>query len=89
MPFDVRAWKAAQGCCDCGNRDPDALDCDHDGDDKVANIADLSGAKLLVELRKVVVRCVPCHRRITALRSAMVEYERTELDEYCATLGGV
>lgn len=89
MDLAVRAWKSAQGCCDCGERDPDALDCDHDGDDKVDNIANLTGAKLLIELRKVVVRCVPCHRRITALRSAMAEYELTELDEYRATLGGV
>lgn len=85
LPRDVRAWKAQQGCVDCGTHDPDALDCDHDVDEtKFANIADIRNPEILMEeLKKVVVRCVRCHRRVTAMRRAMIEQEFAELDEYC------
>jgi hypothetical protein len=83
----IRTWKSQRGCIDCGTTDPDALDCDHDGEDKVANIADLRApAALAIELTKVVVRCVSCHRKITAARRALPAQERAELDEIAATV---
>ena len=77
----VRKWKAEQGCVDCGERNPDLLDCDHDGDEKSANISDIRRwTELDAELRKVVVRCVKCHRQVTAMRRAIIDHDTAELD---------
>lgn len=83
----VRRWKSIQGCADCGCRDLEVLECDHDGENKRANIADLrSRAALAEELKKVTVRCVRCHRQVTAARLALADQEIAELDEIAAAV---
>lgn len=60
-------------CVDCGESDILFLECDHIIDGKIAGIGTLmskhaSWEKILDEIAKCVVRCVKCHREITATR---------------------
>lgn len=68
----LRAYKAAQGCADCGENDPIVLDFDHVRGEKSFDIGHALGAKgwstLLKEIEKCDVVCANCHRRRTALR---------------------
>lgn len=87
--YRLRQIKSERGCVDCGERDPDYLDFDHDGEDKVANLSDMTGGsveRLEDELRKVVVRCVKCHRQVTAMRRALDAHEIAEMDSYRDTV---
>jgi hypothetical protein len=61
-------------CVDCGESDPIVLEFDHIGTDKVATIScmvknRMSWERILAEIRKCVVRCANCHRRVTAARA--------------------
>jgi len=67
-----RAWldalKLERGCTDCGyNAHPRALEWDHIGTDKVANVGYMvhegaSMERLLLEIAKCEVVCANCHR---------------------------
>lgn len=66
------AIKLAAGCIDCRYADhPAALDFDHIGDDKVADVGRMVHDRVawdlvLAEIAKCVVRCANCHRVKTA-----------------------
>lgn len=96
QPYKVRAvqrrkavkhrwweWLATQSCVDCGETDPDLLECDH-VDGKTMGIGALirktsSWEKVKVELERCVVRCVKCHRKKTARQfgwSRLVQAQR-------------
>lgn len=66
--------KKATGCIDCGYAaHAEALQFDHIGDNKKANVSDLirsdySWETIQHEIDKCVVRCANCHAVITAVR---------------------
>ena len=76
--IERRAWldalKLERGCADCGYREhPRALDWDHIGSDKVADVGRLahnriSMKRLLAEIAKCEVVCANCHRIRTYVR---------------------
>jgi hypothetical protein len=63
-------WLSTKSCVDCGESDPDVLDCDHVSGTKKYSIAKMIGCgtweHLQTELAKCVIRCANCHRRKTA-----------------------
>lgn len=65
----VKAWKAVQGCCVCGDHDPVVLDFHHrDGADKKfelgrGSFAGRSAKAVAAEIAKCDVLCANCHRR--------------------------
>lgn len=76
------AYKVEKGCADCGyNAHPRALDFDHIGTDKIADVgwlvhAVVSWTRILAEIAKCEVVCANCHRvrtadREDAIRSAL------------------
>ena len=66
--------KKAHGCIDCGYAaHAEALQFDHIGNDKKANVSDLIRSDygwqtILKEIDKCVVRCANCHAVMTAYR---------------------
>lgn len=75
----LRAWiaeyKVTNGCVDCGyNEHPAALDFDHVGDMKTANVSKLRTLKrVMAEIDHCVVRCANCHRIATFKRMKFSE----------------
>lgn len=74
--------KGILGCVDCPTRDPAVLDFDHLGN-KTLGISQAvsrpwSIAKIKEEMRKCVVRCSNCHRKITLARRS-VESKRLSI----------
>jgi len=72
--FRAGMIKKATGCIDCGYAaHAEALQFDHIGDNKKANVSDLirsdySWDTIQQEIDKCVVRCANCHAVITAVR---------------------
>ena len=71
--FRIREIKMERGCLDCGyNSHPEALDFDHIGTDKIANVTALCYSskwdKIETEIAKCEVVCANCHRIRTASR---------------------
>lgn len=66
----MREYKANCGCCLCKKEfEPVALDFHHKDDNKeftVANRVSISWETLLVEIKKCVVVCANCHRKLHA-----------------------
>ena len=55
-------------CAECGENDWRVLDFDHDGADKMGNVADMANnsvslKRIQAEIEKCIVRCANCHRR--------------------------
>lgn len=80
--------KLHSGCVDCGyNEHAVALQFDHIGDDKKANVSNLirsdyAWSTILEEIRKCEVRCANCHAVMTAQRKiAHTEPAYREFDE--------
>ncbi len=74
---EKRAWfdayLAEHPCVDCGEADPEVLDCDHVRGKKTAGVSVLLQGKyslkrLIAEVALCEVRCANCHRRITRRR---------------------
>ena len=74
---EKRAWfyayLAEHPCIDCGESDPDVLDCDHVRGNKTAVVSVLLQGKyslkrLMAEVELCEIRCANCHRRITRRR---------------------
>lgn len=62
-------WKAQQQCKFCSENDPDCLDLHHlDRNEKDVNVSDVvtawSWERLTTELKKCIVVCANCHRKI-------------------------
>lgn len=76
-------------CIDCGEKDIIILEFDHINDDKEFTIGAWSSLKvnleqIMNEIAKCEVRCVNCHRRITAKRNQWIRYlwqERRRAEE--------
>lgn len=70
----INAIKLASGCADCGySTHPAALDFDHVGDGKTANVSSLIGCawdRVAAEIAKCEVVCANCHRIRTVGRLA-------------------
>lgn len=65
----LRRYKAMKGCSCCDERDPVALDLHHVNDDKEdspSNLKAYSTKTLKDEIRKCIVVCANCHRKIHA-----------------------
>lgn len=60
-------------CVDCGLYEPEIMDLDHTGSDKVYNVSRMcasSRSRFLTELAKCETVCPNCHRRRTNARKA-------------------
>ena len=65
----LRDYKAERGCVHCGERNPVCLDFHHHNKDKEFSVAMnmwRSIAKVMEEVRKCIVVCSNCHRKIHA-----------------------
>jgi hypothetical protein len=69
--------KKLKGCCKCSEADPCCLDYHHIGDDKETEIATAIGIhgwgkkRLIEEIKKCVVICANCHRKLHAGKLAL------------------
>lgn len=64
---EIQQYKKSIGCCMCGESDPACLDFHHlDSEEKEFEIAQLtlSKAKMEEEIKKCVVICSNCHRKV-------------------------
>lgn len=65
----IKAYKSELGCCKCGEKDWACLDFHHISDDKEFNIGDAQARatsikRLMLEIKKCVVICANCHRKL-------------------------
>lgn len=78
------AYKAQQGCTDCGCKDSDILEFDHlPGHEKLFTIGEAvmqtgyhSDADIVAEVAKCEVVCNPCHLKRTVSRRMADRYPR-------------
>lgn len=64
---EIQEYKKSKGCCLCGESDPACLDFHHlDSEEKEFEIAQLtlSKSKMEEEIKKCVVICSNCHRKV-------------------------
>lgn len=70
LMIKYRAYLNEHPCVDCGQVDPELLECDHVRGDKFKGVGELvricaSWKTILEEIAKCEVRCLYCHRKRT------------------------